>query len=89
MLETIVQTLSWSDLGLLIILVFLEAILSADNAIALAALVKHLPPIEQKQALRWGMLGAYGFRMGHVNSRFRVTPLGIFKTSMFFWSTRN
>jgi YkoY family integral membrane protein len=63
MLENILQTLSWSDLGLLITLVFLEAILSADNAIALAALVKHLPPTEQKQALRWGMWGAYGLRI--------------------------
>jgi YkoY family integral membrane protein len=63
MLENILQNLSWSDLGLLVALVFLEAILSADNAIALAALVKHLPPTEQKQALRWGMWGAYGLRI--------------------------
>jgi YkoY family integral membrane protein len=61
--QTIVQTLSWFDLGLLIALVFLEAILSADNAVALATLVKHLPPVEQKQALRWGMVGAYGLRI--------------------------
>jgi YkoY family integral membrane protein len=64
--QNIVQALSWSDLGLLITLVFLEAILSADNAVALATLVKHLPPVEQKQALRWGMVGAYGLRISLV-----------------------
>ncbi len=45
-------------------LVVLEAALSADNAVALAALVRHLPSEDQRQkALRWGIIGAYGFRI--------------------------
>jgi YkoY family integral membrane protein len=48
-------------------LVFLEAALSADNAVALAALVKHLPtPQQQNRALRWGIIGAYSFRIAIV-----------------------
>lgn len=59
-----VLTLSWSDVVLVVALIFLEAALSADNAVALAAMVKHLPtPEEQNRALRWGIAGAYGFRI--------------------------
>jgi YkoY family integral membrane protein len=88
MLENIVQTLSWSDLGLLVALVFLEAILSADNAVALAALVKHLPPIEQKQALRWGMWGAYGLRIILILSStwlMRILPIRLAGAAYLLW----
>ena len=40
----------------------LEGLLSADNAMVLAVLVLGLPKQEQKQALRYGILGAFGFR---------------------------
>jgi YkoY family integral membrane protein len=63
LIRSSMQTLTWSDIGSIMILVILEAILSADNAVALAALVKHLPPVDQKRALRWGMVGAYGLRI--------------------------
>lgn len=45
-------------------LVLLEGVLSVDNALALAALVKGRlkNPEDQKRALRWGILGAYVFR---------------------------
>lgn len=43
-------------------LVILEGLLSADNALVLAVLVKHLPPRQQKRALRYGLLGAFFFR---------------------------
>jgi YkoY family integral membrane protein len=57
-------TVSWSDVVLVVALIFLEAALSADNAVALAAMVKHLPtPQEQNRALRWGIVGAYSFRI--------------------------
>lgn len=43
-------------------LVFLEGILSLDNALVLALMVKHLPPHMQRRALTWGIWGAVGFR---------------------------
>ena len=56
------QSFTWADLFLVVALVFLEAALSADNAVALAALVKHLPtPQQQNRALRWGIIGATAF----------------------------
>lgn len=46
-------------------LVLLEGILSVDNALALAALVKSRLPKEedQKRALHYGIFGAYAFRV--------------------------
>ncbi len=62
--QSLIETFAWSDLMLIVALVFLEAALSADNAVALAALVRHLPTVEQRnRALRLGILGAYGFRI--------------------------
>jgi len=40
----------------------IEGLLSVDNAIAIAAMAKHLPKNQQKLALKFGMLGAYFFR---------------------------
>ncbi len=50
------------DLGVIGFLIFLEGILSIDNAIALALLAKDLPPKLQKRALTYGLVGAVGFR---------------------------
>jgi YkoY family integral membrane protein len=50
---------SWGLIGTLIIL---EGLLSADNALVLAVMVKHLPPKKRKKALFYGLLGAYAFR---------------------------
>ena len=44
-------------------LVFLEGLLSADNALVLAMMVRHLPKTEQKRALRYGIWGAFAFRL--------------------------
>lgn len=59
----------WIDLftdpvawGLIATLVLMEGLLSADNAIALAVQVKHLPEKQRKKALTYGLLGAYVFR---------------------------
>ena len=52
-----------SDLITIALLVVLEALLSADNAMVLAVLVLGLPRREQKQALRYGIVGAFGFRI--------------------------
>ena len=44
-------------------LVILEGLLSADNALVLAVMVRHLPPVQQKRALRYGIWGAFVFRL--------------------------
>jgi YkoY family integral membrane protein len=45
------------------LLVVLEGLLSADNAMVLAVLVLGLPKREQQKALRYGILGAFAFRI--------------------------
>lgn len=58
--------LALSDVPMVVVtvlwLVFLEGLLSADNALVLAMMVRHLPKKEQKRALRYGIWGAFGFR---------------------------
>ncbi|MCP3027480.1 TerC family protein [Halobacillus sp. A5] len=46
----------------LIVLVGLEGILAADNALVLAIMVKHLPEEQRKKALFYGLLGAFVLR---------------------------
>ncbi|PWV97888.1 YkoY family integral membrane protein [Paenibacillus cellulosilyticus] len=48
--------------GFVLTLVILEGLLSADNALVLAVMVKHLPKEQQKKALFYGIIGAYLFR---------------------------
>ncbi len=48
--------------GIIFTLIILEGLLSADNAIVLAVMVKHLPPVERRKALMYGLVGAYIFR---------------------------
>ena len=50
-----------SDLLVVLSLVVLEALLSCDNAVALAVVVRRLPREQQGRALRYGILGAYTF----------------------------
>ncbi len=51
-----------SDLVTIALLVVLEGILSADNAMVLAIRVLSLPKNQQVKALRYGMLSAFTFR---------------------------
>ncbi|HSF99890.1 MAG TPA: hypothetical protein VLA20_02125 [Vicinamibacterales bacterium] len=51
-----------ADLATIALLVFLEGLLSADNALVLAILVMGLPRKEQTRALRYGIAGAFVFR---------------------------
>jgi YkoY family integral membrane protein len=44
------------------LLVILEGLLSADNAMVLAVLVLGLPKEQQRPALRYGIVGAFAFR---------------------------
>jgi len=57
--EVLSDPVNW---GLILSLVILEGLLSADNALVLAVLVKHLPEKQRKKALLYGLLGAYLFR---------------------------
>ncbi|MCP5490400.1 MAG: hypothetical protein H7A42_04720 [Chlamydiales bacterium] len=52
------QTFSLIDIPRLLTLTFLEGILSVDNALALALIVRHLPPMEKKKALFVGLVSA-------------------------------
>ncbi len=51
-----------SDLLTIALLIVLEGILSADNAMVLAIRVLSLPKDQQTKALRYGMLSAFTFR---------------------------
>lgn len=57
--KVLADPVSW---GLISSLIVIEGLLSADNALVLAVLVKHLPDKQRKRALMYGMLGAYFFR---------------------------
>ncbi|HWL26207.1 MAG TPA: TerC family protein [Ureibacillus sp.] len=46
----------------LLLLIGLEGLLAADNALVLAIMVKHLPDQERKKALFYGLAGAFVFR---------------------------
>jgi YkoY family integral membrane protein len=65
---------SWGYIGSLIIL---EGLLSADNALVLAVMVRHLPKDQQKKALFYGILGAYIFR-------FIAIGIGVYLTQIWW-----
>ncbi|WP_163652379.1 TerC family protein [Listeria sp. PSOL-1] len=44
------------------VLIVLEGVLSADNAVVMAVIVKHLPHDKQRKALFYGLVGAFVFR---------------------------
>lgn len=48
----------------LIVLIGLEALLAADNALVLAIMVKHLEYKERRKALFYGLIGAFVLRLG-------------------------
>ncbi len=51
------------DLLVVAVLIVMEGLLSCDNAVVLALRVKHLPPEQRGRALRYGIVGAYVFRI--------------------------
>ncbi len=55
--------ISTTDLATVGVLILLEGLLSCDNAVVLALLVKDLPLEQRGRALRYGILGAYVFRI--------------------------
>jgi len=48
--------------SVILTLIVLEGLLSADNALVLAVMVKHLPGEQRAKALRYGIWGAFFFR---------------------------
>ncbi|MRX73282.1 hypothetical protein GJU40_14130 [Bacillus lacus] len=48
----------------LLVLIALEGILAADNALVMAVMVKHLPDEQRKKALFYGLAGAFVLRFG-------------------------
>ncbi|MYL32345.1 hypothetical protein GLW08_06185 [Pontibacillus yanchengensis] len=53
----------WLEYGwALLVIIGLEGLLSADNALVMGVLVKDLPEKKRKQALFYGIVGAYVFR---------------------------
>ncbi|MCL1700037.1 TerC family protein [Lysinibacillus sp. Bpr_S20] len=57
-MESILLQYGW----VLIVLIVLEGLLAADNAVVMAVMVKHLPHEQQKKALFYGLFGALIFR---------------------------
>jgi len=55
----VTNPVSW---GIIFWLVLLEGLLSCDNALVLAVVVRRLPKHQQKKALIYGIWGAYFFR---------------------------
>lgn len=55
--------ISAADLAAVGFLVFLEGVLSIDNALVLALIVSQLPHHQQKRALTYGIAGAIFFRL--------------------------
>ena len=56
-------TILMEYLWVLVVLIALEGLLAADNAVVLAVLVKHLDKKERAKALFYGLLGAFVFRL--------------------------
>lgn len=54
---------TWSDAPAIGFLVFLEGVLSIDNALVLALIVSGLPHHQRKRALTYGIVGAVVFRL--------------------------
>lgn len=80
----------WSEVLLLLpLLVALEAVLSADNAIALAAIARSLKdPASQRQALNLGLLLALVFRLGLIVAAqwvLKFWPLQLLASGYLFW----
>lgn len=57
-MESVLLEYGW----VLLVLIVLEGLLAADNAVVMAVMVKHLPREQQKKALFYGLMGAFIFR---------------------------
>lgn len=71
-----VQFSDFINIGLLVVL---EGLLSADNALVLAMMILGLPRRDQKKALRYGLVGAFGFRIAATLLATYLIRVGIVK----------
>lgn len=58
-----IAALSFADAATVATLAILEGLLSVDNALVLAILVRGLPESQRKKALLYGIIGAFAFRL--------------------------
>jgi YkoY family integral membrane protein len=70
---------AWTDLFTILVLIVLEGLLSADNAIVLALMVLALPKEQQKKALNYGLVGAFAFRVAATLAAVYLIQLDIVK----------
>src|SRR5919106_587213 len=68
-----------ADFITIALLVLLEGLLSADNALVLAILVLGLPRKDQRKALRYGILGAFFFRTVAILLAVHLIKIGFVK----------
>src|SRR5687768_15922994 len=68
-----------ADFITIALLVVLEGLLSADNALVLAILVLGLPKHQQRKALRYGILGAFFFRIVAILAAVHLIQVGFVK----------
>jgi YkoY family integral membrane protein len=52
-----------ADLLTILLLIILEGLLSADNALVMAVMIMGLPREQQNRALKYGLIGAFVFRI--------------------------
>jgi YkoY family integral membrane protein len=71
-----VPDITTSDLVTILLLVLLEGVLSADNAMVLAVRVLSLPKEQQTKALRYGMASAFTFRASATAAAAYLIALG-------------
>ena len=73
------MTIVPSDFVTILLLVLLEGLLSADNAMVLAVLALGLPKEQRKKALRYGIFGAFLFRSAALFSGLYLIKLDVVK----------
>ena len=81
-----------ADLVTIGLLVIIEGLLSADNALVLAILVLGLPKHQQRKALRYGILGAFFFRIVAIFLAVHLMQVAFVKligAGYLFWLTYN
>lgn len=88
-----------SDLVTIALLVALEGLLSADNALVIAVMVLGLPKEQRQAALRYGLIGAFGLRVIATLLAVYLIQLGwvklagglylMYLTYSHFWSGEN
>ncbi len=78
-ISTAFRLLNPSDGLVILTLAALEGILSVDNSLVLAILVRTLPKEQQKKALSYGIIGAFAFRFLALLLAAHLMQFSIFK----------